>query len=143
MERLGPGAGTLHLEFTDTDFIRRNDGLSLVTSIEAGLAAGGGVSVQSFFDVSNLEFNKTAQLASQDYTFAADGASVDAELFSFLPGVRPAQHVSFTLDVLLTGEPGTSSRGGTGLRIPDGGSMIAMVGLGIACLGAFGVRRKK
>jgi hypothetical protein len=127
------GAGTLTLSFTDTDFGPTFGGafsaIGGTTAGTIGYATYGGTS-NTPFDTFNL-LSSQGLFSAGSYSGSAAGGSIAND-----------GPYSLTQVITITHRSSGVSSGDAELRVPEGGTSIAMLGMGICVLGLYGRRRR-
>ena len=135
-------AGTLLIEFSDKSFTAPLTGDYFTTSLSSQNALGGSTTVQTYWDLDNTMFARTTRLGRITQTGLDDQSSIastsalpEAGLYSLTTRVSifHAADGSSSFDSGLVDPPG----------LPEGGSTVALLGLALLGLGAFGVWRNR
>jgi hypothetical protein len=138
--RSGPGSGSISVFFSEDNF-----NLASATPMMAssggtlGTSAANTALVRTYYDNANTVLATSTLMTSHLYSGPGAFAGND-------PTVAPADPtIAFTVRVDLTQGPGDITSGEIhlfGASVPEGGSMVTMLGTALLALGFFAARRK-
>lgn len=134
------GAGNLTIQFTDTGYSLAS-AVNMITSLSASLAAVGSTATFSaWFDTENNQFGDGGSVANVNL----GSVSLSSPGGFITTGGGPISGSgSVTVELVVHHEGAANSSGNGETKVPEGGSTVAMLGLGLLGLSVFALRRQQ
>ena len=135
------GAGSLTLEFTDTDFLPNSSVTGFLSSIGGSFGQGATYEFSTYLDDSNSEFGQGTLLATTGALVGSGGSIPGLDIDSKLVSQNaPGDPYSLTLVAKITAQGGAGSVDADLVNTPEPGTFL-MLGMGL--IGIVGYRRNK